>query len=103
KIMLVLVGEKTKNLHKFVRWEQEVALSMNIPIVAVNLNGSKGRDNDLCPPIIRDQLVLHIPYKMATCRWAIDFWPEEYKTYKQNGKTGPYHLNTELLNKLLSE
>lgn len=72
KIMLVLVGENTKNLHRFVRWEQEIALSMDIPIVAVYLNGSKERDLNICPPIIRDELVLHIPYKLATCRWAID-------------------------------
>ena len=27
KVMLVLVGEKTKNLHRFVRWEQVRALA----------------------------------------------------------------------------
>ena len=103
KIMLVLVGDNTKNLHKFVRWEQEVALSMGIPIVAVYLNGSKSRDNSVCPPIIRDELVLHIPYKLATCRWAIDNWPSLYQSHKQKGETGAYNLNAETLGKLLAE
>ena len=103
KIMLVLVGDNTKNLHKFVRWEQEVALAMDIPIVAVYLNGSKDRDLNTCPPIIRDELVLHIPYKLATCRWAIDNWPGEYRYNKQNKSTDYYHLKPELLAQLLNE
>jgi hypothetical protein len=103
KIMLVLVGENTKNLHKFVRWEQEVALAMGIPIVAVYLNGSKGRDTNICPPIIRDELVLHIPYKLATCRWAIDNWPVLHAKYEQKKETSAYHLTIETLSELLNE
>lgn len=103
KIMLVLVGENTKNLHRFVRWEQEVALNMGIPIVAVYLNGSKGRDLNTCPPIIRDELVLHIPYKLATCRWAIDNWPSIYLKYNKDKLTGPYELTSSTLAELLNE
>lgn len=103
KIMLVLVGENTKNLHKFVRWEQEVALSMGIPIAAVYLNKSEARDNSVCPPIIRDELVLHIPYKLATCRWAIDNWPAQHEKYKKEGKKDAYHLTAKLLAELLGE
>ena len=103
KVMLVLVGEKTKNLHKFVRWEQEVALSMNIPVVAVYLNESAKRDDDLCPPIIRDELVLHVPYKLATVRWAIDYWPNFYSKFKSEGNTGPYTIDAKVLKHLLAE
>ena len=103
KIMLVLVGENTKNLHKFVRWEQEVALNMGIPIVAVYLNGSKARDLNTCPPIIRDELVLHIPFKLATCRWAIDNWSGISAKYFKEDLTGPYNLTSSTLEKLLKE
>lgn len=103
KIMLVLVGENTKNLHRFVRWEQEVALSMGIAIIAVYLNGSKDRDINTCPPIIRNELVLHIPYKLATCRWAIDNWPRQYQNNKQNKLANSYHLKPEILAQLLNE
>lgn len=103
KIMLVIVGENTKNLHKFVRWEQEVALSMSIPIVAVYLNKSTKRDDNLCPPIIRDELVLHIPYKLATVRWAIDYWPANYTELKSKSVKGQRVINSESLKNLLAE
>ena len=103
KIMLVIVGENTKNLHRFVRWEQDVALEMGIPIVAVYLNKSEKRDEKLCPPIIRDELVLHIPFKLATCRWSIDFWPKFYLQYKLENKKGPYVINVNELKKLNEE
>jgi len=38
KQAIVLIGPNTKNLHRFVRWEIDAVLSMDIPIIAVNLN-----------------------------------------------------------------
>jgi hypothetical protein len=103
KLLLVLIGEKTTNLHRFVRWEQEVALSMNIPIVAVNLNKTKSKDSTLCPPIIASELILHIPYKLATCRWAIDNWPTFHFKLKKENKRGAHNINDETLKLLLDE
>ena len=40
-VLVVLIGEQTRYLYKFVRWEMEQAIQMNIPIIAVNLNGQK--------------------------------------------------------------
>ena len=34
KVMIVLIGEHTKYLHKFVGWEIEYAIKNNIPIIA---------------------------------------------------------------------
>jgi len=75
--VLVLIGEKTKNLYKFVRWELELAQQLKLPIIAVNLNESKSQD-DRCPPVIRDTCVLHIPFKMKAIKWALDNWPGIY-------------------------
>lgn len=72
KQALVLVGEKTKNLHRYVRWEQEVALELNIPIVAVNLNKMRSMDPDRCPPIIRDKLVVHVGFYRDIIKHALD-------------------------------
>ena len=91
KLFVVLVGEKTKNHRKFVRWEMEQALKLGLPIVAVNLNKINGIDKDLCPAIIRDELVLHIPFKQSVKTRAIDNWPDEFKSLKAKGKSGPYH------------
>ena len=38
KVLILLIGEHTRYLYKFVRWELETALRMDIPIIAVNLN-----------------------------------------------------------------
>ena len=76
--VIVLVGEKTKNLFRFVRWEIELALELGLPIVVVNLNKSNGRDNGLCPPILRDACAVHIPFKLAAIKHALDSWPKEY-------------------------
>src|SRR5699024_4649649 len=38
KLFILLVGEHTKNLRKFVRWEIETAIKMDIPITSVNID-----------------------------------------------------------------
>ncbi|TIQ15703.1 MAG: hypothetical protein E5X51_36495, partial [Mesorhizobium sp.] len=65
--VLVLIGEKTKNLFRFVRWEMELALDLGLPIIAANLNGSRQQDVS-CPPIIRDKCVVHVPFKMKAIK-----------------------------------
>lgn len=76
--VVVLIGEKTKNLYRFVRWELELALSLELPIVAANLNESR-QQTDLCPRVIRDKCVLHVPFKMKAIKYALDNWPAEYR------------------------
>jgi hypothetical protein len=78
KQMIVLVGDLTRFQNKFVRWEMEVALSLDIPIIAVNLNKKRCMDEDLCPAIIRDKYVVHIPFAMKIIKHALDKFPEEY-------------------------
>jgi hypothetical protein len=46
KVFVLLVDENTRYLYKFVRWEIEQALSREVPIIAVNLNGKRSRDTD---------------------------------------------------------
>jgi hypothetical protein len=77
--VVVLVGEKTKNLHKFVRWELNLALELGLPIIAVNLNEKLAQDPDRCPPIIRDECAVHIPLKMKAIKLALDNWPSKFR------------------------
>ena len=61
KAVIVLIGEKTKNLYKFVRWEVDLAIELDLPIIAVNLNKKNRQDTVRCPAIIRDNSrVVHI-------------------------------------------
>lgn len=95
KLMIVLVGEHTKDLYKFVRWEMDVALDMNIPISVVNLNDKKNQDTKKCPPIIKDKLVLHIPFKLKPIKWAIDNWPNRIEYWAKQNKISPKILTAE--------
>ena len=45
KLLVVLIGANTKYLTKFVKWEMEVALRLGLPIIGVNLNGSRQMDD----------------------------------------------------------
>lgn len=89
KILLVLVGENTKNLYKFVRWEIEIALSMGIPIIVVNLNGSRNYDPDRCPPILKNQLAVHIPFGLSIVQHAIDAWRDDHVRHFAKNEIGP--------------
>ena len=76
--VIVLIGEETKHHHRFVRWEIDTALGLDLPIIAVNLNNLREMDEDLCPPIIRNTYTMHIPFKMKIIKYALDNFPNEY-------------------------
>lgn len=99
-VFIVLVGTKTKNLFKFVRWEIDQAISLNIPIIVINLNSKKAIDSELCPPILREKLAIHIPFKVKIVDHAIRNWPRNHKNLNSQGKIGPYHYNQSLYNQL---
>lgn len=87
--VVVLVGDKTKYLYKYVRWELELALELDLPIIAANLNSKNGQDNDNCPAIIRDKgCVVHIPYKLQALKFAMSNWPGEYSRLSATEKSG---------------
>lgn len=92
--VVVLIGEKTKNLYKFVRWELELALELGLPIIAANLNGTNRQDADRCPAIIRDKAsVVHIPYTLEAIKQAMSNFPGFYRrlsALEQQG-TLPYY------------
>ena len=100
KVFVLLVGEGTRYLYKFVRWEIEQALSLELPIIVVNLNGLKGIDTHLCPSILRDELAMHISFKSAILQYALEKWSSQYYRLKDNLKTGPYYYDAHIYNKL---
>jgi hypothetical protein len=96
KAMILLVGEKTKYLYKFVRWELEYALKNNLPIIAVNINGKRDRDIDRCPAIIRDELVMHVSFNYKIIQYALDNWPTSYNKLKNSGEKGGRYYPDEI-------
>jgi hypothetical protein len=99
KQALVLVGGKTKNLYRFVRWEMETCQGLDNPIIAVNLNGKRSRDYDLCPPILQDTYVVHVPFKLRIIQYALDNFPDEYHRRKPQDN-GPRVYNDSVYEKL---
>lgn len=88
-VVILLIGEKTKYLYKYVRWELELALQLDLPIIAANLNNKNRQDPDRCPAIIRDSgHVVHIPYKLAALKHALANWPREFHALSPKEKDG---------------
>jgi len=100
KMFIVLIGDHTKNLYKFVRWEIEYAVEKDIPIISVNLNKKKQIDEKLCPPILRDKLAIHIPYGQKIIDYALNQWPSSHASHRKNDDTGAYKYKESVYKKL---
>lgn len=92
KQVICLIGEKTKNLYRYVRWELDTALGLDLPIIAVNLNNKRQMDSERCPAIIRDSYTVHISFKAAIIQYSLDHFPDEYHQ-RDLVKTGPRFYN----------
>jgi hypothetical protein len=100
KVFALLIGENTRYLYKFVRWEIEQALSRNLPIIAVNLNGSRSMDVGRCPPLLKDKLAVHISFNAAIVQYAFENWPAFHETHDDQEKIGPYYYKDNVYKKL---
>lgn len=89
KLVVVLIGDKTRYLTKFVKWEIETAIRLDLPIIAVNLNGSRNKDG-LCPPALNGQLAVFVPFSDKIVSYAMDHWPESHASLKMQRKSEDY-------------
>jgi len=82
KQAIVLVGNNTKYLYKFVRWEIEIALNMDIPIIAVNLN-KLNQAHTNTPPILKNNAYfVSVPFELKKVKYALDYFPDYYHKNK---------------------
>lgn len=93
KVFVSLIGERTRYLYKFVRWELEQAVQRNLPIIGVNLNGRRTRDDNRCPPVIRNTLAIYVSFRPRILQHALENWPSQYSDLRRQGKSGPYYYN----------
>lgn len=100
KVFVLLVGENTRYLFKFVRWEIEQAKSLGLPIIVVNLGGKRSQDSHRCPASIRDELAMHINFKAAILQYALENWPEQHSNLMAQSGTGPYYYKEEIYSRL---
>lgn len=100
KILVVLVGDNTKYLRKYVPWEIEIAMKADLPIIVVNLNGKKTSDSSLCPKLIQDELAIHIPFGIKIMQYALDHWPGRHSQLRSQGESGAYSYSADFYEKL---
>ena len=96
KVFVSLIGEKTRYLYKFVRWELEQGLALGLPMIGVNLNQMRSQDLERCPPVIRQALVIYVSFQPAILQHALEDWPAGYSRLKRAGKSGPWYYPDEV-------
>lgn len=93
KIFMLLIGENTRFLYKFVKWEIEQAITRELPIIAVNLNGRRSMDVQRCPPVLQTALAMHVTFNPAIIQYAMENWPDFEAQQRRLFKTGPFYYN----------
>ena len=83
KLLIVLIGSQTKYHYKYVRWEIEVALNKEIPIIAVNILDNKTSNKDSYIPILKNELVLNTQFNQKILQFSIDNWIAENDRLKK--------------------
>lgn len=82
KQAVLICGDNTKNLYRFVRWEIETCLDLGIPIVVANLNNYRKMDEDLCPAILKGKGAMHVAFGARIIKFALDNYADNPKEYK---------------------
>jgi len=93
---VLLVGERTRYLTKFVNWEIQQAIARSLPMIVVNLNGRRSMDDQRCPTLAKGALAVHISFNAAIMQYALDNWPTSYAKLSGENKSGPYYYSEDV-------
>jgi hypothetical protein len=87
KHFILLVGESTRYLTKFVKWEVEYARKLDLPMIVSNLNGTRDYDASRCPSWVVDTetSTVHIAFGKDIIKHALDNFPDWYAVNKYKG------------------
>jgi len=97
--VIVIVGESTKYLYKYVRWEIELAQELNLPIIVVNLNNTRSIDFN-CPAILKKKNAIHISFNLKIIKYSLDNFPSFYNYRMDKTKKDDYNWNADIYNNL---
>ena len=93
KIFVLLLGEHTKYLTKFVKWEVEHALYLNLPIIVVNLNGKRDVDSDRMPSWLYNELCIACSFNSKIMQYSLENWEGYHYQYKKDpDKDGKHYI-----------
>ncbi|RAR75684.1 TIR domain-containing protein [Flavobacterium aciduliphilum] len=100
KTFILLIGEQTRFHYKYIRWEINQALELNLPIICVNLNGLRSIDTEKCPPIIRNELALHVSFNAKIIEKALIDWEVMHYENKKKNIIGDFYYDSNIYLKL---
>ena len=84
KIFVLLLGEKTKYLTRFVKWEVEHALYLNLPIIVVNINGRRDVDSERMPTWLNNQLCICCSFNSRIMQYSLENWEDLHYQYQKD-------------------
>ena len=94
KQVVLLIGEKTHRLSKFIDWELNLVLEMDLPIIAVNLNDIQYLGKNLCPLVLKNKNVLFVSFQAMIIMYALENFPHFYSNIlDKTNKTDYYYGN----------
>jgi hypothetical protein len=102
KQMVLLVGEKTRLLRKFIPWEIELARKKGIPIVVANLNGHREYDDTRCPGALKDNVyTVSVSFQPKIVQFALDAFPTQFANLKNaQGYDHRHHYGSDVYKSL---
>lgn len=95
---LYIVSENSKELSPYQRAELDSCFDSDIPIIAINVNGLRYCDQNLCPQALQRRLVLHVSFNREIIIQAIEIWPGFYSENKV-GRIGPVRFSESVYHK----
>lgn len=96
KLFVVLLGEHTKYLTKFVKWEMEQAISLKLPIIVVNLNQRRDVDNERFPNVLKNYPTISISYNQKIMQYALENWEVGFINHYRNNEMSSYYYKKEV-------
>jgi hypothetical protein len=100
KQAILLLGEKTKNLRKFVPWEIELVKKLELPLVVSNLNDHRSVDYQRCPVSLQNYPAVHIGFRAKIIQYALDNYVDEFPRLLASAAEGPRIYSEEHYKKL---
>ncbi len=91
KVFVLLLGEKTKYLTRFVKWEVEHALYLNLPIIVVNINGKRDEDFERMPSWLNEQLCISCSFNARILQYSLEHWERYHYKYKNDREKDGKH------------
>lgn len=88
KLFILLIGEHTRLLTRFVEYEVETAMRQKLPIICVNLNGSEKRDY-LAPKWLDNYPTVYIPFNRERLTLSMALWPRRFEDRYRRGILAP--------------